>query len=269
MKRIKVLLACNTLTSVHVGPYADHMAQVYRMARNHRNIDFHQCFARRLSIDRFRNFAATVALKTSMDYIFFIDDDMQFDKLIFDQLWEHRKKYHILAALNYVRSYPFDPMAYRFRIREDGHPKHLTCLTDEEVDAAQMQPIPVDAIGTAVCLIDVKNTIKKIAPPWFTTGPHNTEDIYFCVKAKDGNRKVRIGVHTGAITGHLLDPEVISYHTRKHLLAYHESYMSKQDIENARGTGDRGEGYVESVIEPGIREADGLHPKELDNVNNS
>jgi hypothetical protein len=190
-----------------------------------------------------------------MDYIFFLDDDMQMDGAnVFKKLWE--SKYDIIGALNYIRGYPFDPMAFKY-VSEGSGIKRLVHVTDEEVDAARSSSNPiikVGAIGTAVCLIKVETTFKRMQPPWFLTGPHNTEDIYFCIKAKEYNKSVKLGVHCDAITGHVLDPEVVNYHTRKHLQDYYESYMSKADIESARGTGDRAEGYVEENIVPGLAE---------------
>jgi hypothetical protein len=252
-KRKSVLVACNTLTSVGIGPYADHMAMFYRIGRSFRDIDFHQCFAKRMSIDRFRNFAAKVAVDGGFDYLFFLDDDMQMSGAeVFLKLYA--AKYHIIGALNYIRGYPFDPMAFKY-VSDDGKTRRLVHLTDEEIDDARQTGkciIPVGAIGTAVCLIDVKQTFAKMPAPWFLTGPHNTEDIYFCIKAAEYNKRCRIGVHADAITGHVLDPEVVNYHTRKHLQAYYESYMSKADIESARGTGDRAEGYITENILPGL-----------------
>jgi hypothetical protein len=208
-----------------------------------------------MSIDRFRNSAARIALDGDMDYVMFIDDDMQFEYTIFQKLLDTR--YDIIGALNYIRGYPFDPMAFKYGATQSKKDvKHLEHLSDKEIDDANSiaggKVLKCDAIGTAVCLINVKTTIKRMGPPWFLTGPHNTEDIYFCIKAKQYNPKVKIGIHSGAITGHRLDPEVISYNTRKHLQAYYESYMTKEQIESARGTGDRAEGYIENNIEPGL-----------------
>lgn len=253
-KRKSVLVACNTLTSVGLGPYADHMAMFYRIGRSFRDLDFHQLFAKRMSIDRFRNLAARVAMDQKHDYLMFIDDDMQMNGAdVFFKLFA--AKCHIISALNYIRGYPFDPMAFKYVSDDNGKTRRLEHITDREIDEARQSGnfiIPCGAIGTAVCLIDVKQTIAKIPPPWFLTGPHNTEDIYFCIKAKEYNKRCRIAVHVDAITGHVLDPEVVNYHTRKNLQVYYESYMSKSDIEAAKGTGDRAEGYVEDNIIPGL-----------------
>lgn len=258
---MKVLAACCTLTSIGVGPYIDHTRLFYRLGKEYPKVEFHQFFVRRMSIDRFRNSAASMALTLGCDYIFFFDDDMQFDYTIFGQLLEGCKKYgyDILAALNYIRGYPFEPMAFKFVQDVEGKKgnKHLIPLTDEDIEEAIATESGIyrcGAIGTATCLIKVKTAVKYIQPPWFLTGPHNTEDIYFCLKSQTHNKKVKVGVHCRAITGHLLDPEVISYDTKKNLMKYHESYMSPDQIEKAKDYGDRGRGYIVDEVLPLIDE---------------
>jgi len=250
----KVLVACNTLTAIQQPAYTDHTRFWYRLGVEYgRKLQFYQFNARRMSIDRFRNTAMLYAINMQMDYLMFVDDDMQFDYTIFSQLYSGCTKegYDILAALNYIRGYPFDPMAFKI-CGGEGERKRMLHLEDTAIDEASGKIIPCDAIGTAVCLIKLKN-LKKIPAPWFLTGPHNTEDFYFCVKARDIYKKTKIGVHTGAITGHLLDPEIISYHNRKNQQAYCESYMTPGAVEMAKAQ-DRGLEYVNENILPLIED---------------
>lgn len=246
--KTRILLACCTLTSIDAGPYMDHSRLYYRLGKEFPHIQFGQMFSKRMSIDRFRNMAGQIAHDSGFAYLMFIDDDMQFDYGIFKQLY--KPKWDILAALNYIRGYPFDPMAFKYvqDIKSKKAMKQMLHLTDEEIDNANGGILKCDAVGTATCLIKVSTTFAKIQPPYFLTGPNNTEDIYFCIKAREYYKKIKIGVHTGAITGHRLDPEVISYYTRKKLQAYYESYMTPAEIEKIKGTGDRGKEYVESEI---------------------
>lgn len=245
-----VLVACNTLTSIQTPAYADHTRFWYRMGKEFPKLNFHQLNARRVSIDRFRNNAFLIAARQKMDYLLFIDDDMQFDYKIFRMLYDgcKKEKYDILAALNYIRGYPFDPMAFKFS--KDEERKRLVFLTDEEIDGAQGKIVPCEAIGTAVCLINMKR-LRDIPAPWFITGPHNTEDIYFCCQVRHYLKKAKIGVHTGAITGHLLDAETLSYFTRPKLLKYFESYMTPEQIEGTKNQ-DRGLAYISENILPMI-----------------
>lgn len=255
-KRKKVLVAINTLTSINDGPYRDHAMLFYRLGRNFPRIDFGQMVGKRMSIDRFRNTAAKVAITQDFDYVLFIDDDMLFEspRDIFKMLY--KANIDIISAFTYIRGYPFKIMSFK-EVKIDGH-IHLDNLNEDDLnpDNPKMRKDGVlmcDAIGTAVSLIKT-SVLRAVPSPWFVTGPRNTEDIYFCCKAKDVMKNVKIGMHTRAITGHLLEPEVISVHTRSHLRAYYESYMSPEEIkEHNRSqldSGDRGQDYVDQEVTP-------------------
>lgn len=247
----KILLACNTLTAIHGDIYHNHAPFFYRLGKDYGEYEFHLLFARRLSIDRFRNYAIKTAQQLSCEYLMFIDDDMKLPKDAFGKLMDGIKQgYSIIAALNYIRGYPFKLMAFRYAEVEAGARKRMEPIPEEDIKEGEI--IDCAAIGTAVCLIDM-SIISKIPGPWFITGPFNTEDIYFCVKAKEYIPELKIGTHCGIITGHLLEPEVISYNTAKHLRDYEESYMDASQIEMQR-SGDRGVGYIRQEIEPAIEE---------------
>lgn len=243
--KTRVLIACNTLTQIHGEAYQNHSVFFYRLGKDHPEIEFHNLFARRMSIDRFRNYAAKTAIQLDCQYLVFIDDDMKFPKFTFTKLYEGVKEYGILAALNYIRGYPYKPMSFELA---GGH---MEVTPDEKIVEAVENGgriLEVAAIGTAVCIIDC-SLFKTTPAPWFVTGPHNTEDIYFCLKAREHNPELKVGTHCGIITGHLLEPEVISYNTRRHLLDYDESYMVESQIEMNKN-GDRGAGYVQDNVEP-------------------
>jgi hypothetical protein len=251
----KVLVACTTLTSVGSGPYMDHMRLYYRLSKDHPNIDFHQMFSHRNSIDRFRNLAFKVAVQGNLDYLMFIDDDMQLPHDTFTKLYAACEEgYDILAALNYIRGYPFDIMAFKEEEEGEDKKKYLVALKGEDLpDPLDGSVVDCTAIGTAVCLLNMKR-LKDVPAPWFITGPHNTEDIYFCLKAKESIPDLRVGVHTGVVTGHVLDPEVISYYTRPALMKYMESFMTPLFAEATKNKGQRGEAYVEENIESRLRQ---------------
>lgn len=258
-KSIKVLVACNTLTQIQGEIYQDHSRFFYRLGKEFPDITFHNIFSRRVSIDRFRNYAVQTALQLGCDFLFFIDDDMKIPVGCFAKLYKAVKKYKVIGALNYIRGYPYKPMAFIEQIEGTG--KHVEPATDEQIDAAVNTGTVLEcaAIGTAVCLIDC-SLFKTTPGPWFVTGPHSTEDIYFCYKAKEHNPKLKIGTHCGILTGHQLEPEYISYHNRKRLQDYEESYMTPEQIEMQR-TGDRGIGYIRANVEPILEE---LHARKTD-----
>lgn len=228
---MKVLVACCTLTSINLGPYLDHTKLWYRVGREFPHIDFIQMGSKRMSIDRFRNEAMRIALDNAIDYIYFIDDDMLLPPDTFAKLLEGMQQYDILSALNYIRGYPFKIMSYKWDL-SSGH-KRLMNITEEDLPNPLSGILPVNAIGTAVCLIRV-NVFKQVPAPWFLTGPHGTEDIYMCLKAKDYAPYIRIGTHLEIITGHMLDPEVISHRTRAAHMDYVESFMSHKELQEAR-----------------------------------
>lgn len=225
---MKTLVAVNTLTSIARDSYHTHMNLWYRLGKDHPKEEdqFFQFSARRMSIDRFRNEAARIALQLECDYLLFLDDDMLVPKDTFNKLKE--AELDIIAALNYIRGYPFETMSFRYK---EGT-KHLENITHEEVKD-QQRVIPCDAIGTATCLIKVE-VFKQVPGPWFITGPHNTEDIYFCIKAKEYLPKLTIGTHCGVRTGHMLDPEVICVDTQPALKAYYESFMNPGELERIK-----------------------------------
>ena len=250
--RKKVLVAMNTLTSINMGPYTDHARFYYRLGRDYLKFDFFQFFARRMSIDRFRNAAAKLCVDGKFDYLLFIDDDMFLPADTFGKLYE--AKLDICMAHVYIRGYPFEIMAFKDAPSDNPKHKRLINLTQEDIASDKVRKdgvIRCDAIGTAVSLINCK-IFKKVPAPWFVTGPNNTEDIYFCMKSKDYIKNLTIGMHTKVITGHQLDPEVISVDTRDALRTYHQSYMSEEQklAEQENKSGDRGLAYVMENIEP-------------------
>ena len=229
----KVLVACNTLTSISGECYPYHMKLFYRLGRRHQDYDFMQLFATRMSIDRFRNHAAEVAIANNCKYLMFIDDDMKITPDTFAKLVEgcDREGYGILAALNYIRGYPFKIMSFKWDMTAQH--RRLINLTQRDINTRLTDIIPCEAIGTAVCMIAVKY-LKTTPKPYFLTGPHGTEDIYMCLKVKESNPSVKIGTHVGLETGHLIDPEIISHGTRTALMEYYEKYMTEDEIAAAK-----------------------------------
>lgn len=257
-RRKRVLVAINTLTSIGRAPYMDHMLLYYSLGRYYRNYDFHQMVSDRVSIDRFRNTAANIALQSECDYLMFIDDDMLLPKDTFGKLVA--AKLDIVAAHTYIRGYPFKLMA--FKVKKEG--KKVTGMVnltqDDLKDAAASGKdlIKCDAIGTAVCLIKI-DVFRRTPPAWFVTGTHNTEDIYFCCKAREYFPKTTIGMIPSLITGHVLAPEVINFYTRPALMEYTENFMTDSEIEQVRNEGiDHGVRYIEKNLEESLIQTENI-----------
>lgn len=261
-KRKKILVCVNTLTSIDFAAYRDHNMFFYRLGRDFPHMDFGQFYAKRMSIDRFRNSAASVACQGGFDYLMFIDDDMLFEnpREVFGPLY--KANLDIISAFTYIRGYPYEIMSFK-EIKVNGQ-KHLDYVKHRDLtpDNPKMRPdgvIMCDAIGTAVSLIKV-SLLKNLTPPWFITGQKSTEDIYFCCLARDTFPKVKIGMHTRVIAGHILEAEAISVHTRKHLRDYQESYMTADEIKFSNRdkfseeNQDRGQDYIRQEVEPTLDE---------------
>lgn len=138
------------------------------------------------------------------EFIFFYGDDMipQYDALL--KLWDIARKdptWDILAALYYIKQ-DFYPVPLLWR---DEIPGYL-----EEGNHYQVgETVLSDICGMDFTLIRPE-IFEKIVPPWFRTGPSqtesggvwvHTEDAWCVRKVKDAGGKV--GVATSVRVGHL------------------------------------------------------------------
>ncbi len=138
------------------------------------------------------------------EFIFFFGDDMipGFDCLL--NLWEAARKdptWDVLAALYYVKQ-DYWPVPILWREEVPGPLREGEHYQAGEVVAS-------DICGLDFTLVRPE-IFEKIPPPWFKTGPTetetggiwlHTEDAWMVRKVKDAGGKV--GVHTGVRVGHL------------------------------------------------------------------
>lgn len=110
--------------------------------------------------------------------------------------------YDAVSGLYWVKSDPPMPMAYG---RPNGRKKTLDFNPQSVRDAIRANKvIEVNGIGMGCAIFrkelfrKVKNTKKN---PWFKTTPGNTQDLYFCKRAKL-EAKARFGVHAGVRVAH-------------------------------------------------------------------
>jgi len=242
----KVLIAVNTLTAVSSQVYASHLNLVYRIGKDSGD-DFILYNAYRMSIDRFRNQAAKFALQGECDYLMFLDDDVLVPRNTYDLLKE--ANVDVVTPLVYIRAYPFKPMM--FKTIKLGEEIGLATYDDwEDALTAHERPYLLEcaAIGFSCALIKTE-LIRKIPPAWFVSGTNHTEDVYFCVKARQLlDNKVGIFVDTRIRAGHLLDPEFISLDTKKELMAYYESCSPEFAAREKNQNWDRGDEYLDKNI---------------------
>jgi len=241
----KTLVCTNVLENVKSLPFGSHCQEWFRLGRN-TNDDFIFFHPERFSIDNARTQAANYAMELECDYIYFIDDDMILSPNTYKSL--KACDADVAMAHTYIRGYPFDVMFFKIEEQKknirnfSGMDRRLIHYNDWENHIDESGLVECHAVGFACALLKVKNLLE-IPPPFFVTGPQQTEDVYYCMKLKYHKPESRIVVDTKVPTGHLLSPEVITISTRKKLMEYY-----KPEIEENK-SGDRGEEYKKLNLE--------------------
>jgi hypothetical protein len=189
-----------------------------------------------MTIDTCRNLAVKTALEGDFDYVMFIDDDVLLPFNAYQQLKSHDKD--IVAGWTVIRGYPFDNMFFKYT----DDKSRLEFYNDVKLDETEL--IPVDAIGCSCVLIKC-DVFKRVPPPYFVTGVHNTEDIYFCVKAREYMPEVGIYVDPTVRTPHILAQEAVTPENRLKLKKYYEEDLGDQL--KPKVDEDRGDDYFASI----------------------
>ncbi len=150
----------------------------------------------------------------------------------------------IASADVIIRGYPFDHMLFRHPDKAKRGLKTMSKLPEPR------GVIDVDAVGCSLTLIKT-SLFKKVEKPYFVTGPEtNTEDIYFCVKARKAYPECTIKADTSIVCPHILWEETISSFNKKHYKKYHESMYGKprKKIDEAMWRGKDYLTMVERVV---------------------
>ena len=237
---MKIAVGCNLLTHQNSLAYGSHTLLWHWAGKHMSEDEFFVNFPRRMSIDNMRNQTAQTALVNGCDYLIFYDDDVCLPKEAFGRLIQTsmREKADIVAGLTYVRCYPFKPMAFKFEEEDKDSLRHLTY---DEIQENETDIIPCDAIGFSTVVIKV-DLLRKLETPFFLTGPNFTEDIYFCLKARDRFPDVKIILDRNIQTDHIVESYTISHSNHKGIRKFEEDvYESKpenpdfnaEDIERA------------------------------------
>ena len=235
---MKTLILVNTLQAVNSAVYSNH-CQFWAYLKSHYPKDQFLFFTpHRMSIDTARNLAAKTALEQECDYLMFLDDDVLVEPTTFDSMLAANKD--VVMALTYLRSYPFKPMLFTAHATQQNG---LVFYEDFEKHINADGLVECEAIGFSCALLRC-DVLKRMVPPFFVTGPNNTEDIYFCVEAKKQLGEVSIYTDVKVPTGHLLSPEVITRGTRDHLMTYYKSIEGERKEQSP----DREFSYVQECI---------------------
>ena len=211
------LLISTVLYNVHPVVYSSQFSMIYRTGKNLSNWEMIFFSPIRMPIDSARNAAARYALQLECDYLFFYDDDMFLHPDIIERLLKRMNdETHVVMARCYIRGFPFHPMIFKYEtIENKGESyKALGHYVDYKDDVRKDGLVEVDAVGCACTMIDVK-LFKMIPEPWFMTGKTHTEDVYFCVKAKDHVEGVGLFMDDTFECGHLMERPILTEHSRE------------------------------------------------------
>lgn len=251
-KTMKTLIGINNLIAVDQYAYANHLQVMFRLgvAKGRANmegqeVEFALCNPRRMSIDRMRNEAAKIALEGEFDYLWFIDDDVLLPLDAFTRLQQRNKD--IIAGVTLIRGYPFHPMIFNFT---DPAYKKNSYVVDYQEKAGEDGLLECDAVGFSCCLIKVE-VLKNLIPPFFVTTPNQTEDVYFCKKAKAQYPDLKIFADVNVKTGHLLGNDIIEPSNRLMWMKFEEernpSLLEQDKREQERI--DRSPEQVKALVE--------------------
>jgi hypothetical protein len=234
-KRLKIVVGTNSLTEAQYPAYTNHCQFWFRLGRSYPDIDFVFSNPSRMSIDRMRNMTAKTAIATDADYILFLDDDVLVNpnyglKQLIDC------KADIAAGKVCVRGWPFDYMAFL----NDG----------EGLQILKYMPkkgmLDVDAVGFSFALLKV-SLLRRLQEPYFITGVNHTEDIYYCIKARQVVPNCTIKINCECECGHILWPEIINEENREIYMEYFKKINKITEKAKPNGAGDRGSEYLKMV----------------------
>ena len=128
------------------------------------------------------------------EWIFFIDDDMEFRPDILERLLSHNAP--AVTAMAFKRIAPYTPCFYeKCELTEKG-----VYLKPYEFDDVPKEPFLVEACGAA-CMLIRREVFEKISYPWFLPLPFTGEDISFCLQLKKSG--IPILVDPKPIVGHI------------------------------------------------------------------
>ena len=242
---MKTVIGINNLIAIDQYAYANHIQFFYRLGKHWKNDEFILCNPRRMTIDRMRNEAAKIALEAEADYLMFIDDDVLVHPQAFDMLQRWDKD--IIAGVTHIRGYPFHPMIFNFT---DEDYKKNSYVDDYAVKAQPNGLLKCDAVGFSCVLMKV-SLLKKVIPPFFITAHNQTEDVFFCKRAKEQVPDLEIWVDTNCKTAHLLGSELIepdSVELWKEFEEKRAPWIKGQEKKEKEQRGDRDPEHVKQLL---------------------
>lgn len=263
---MRILILVNTLNSVNSFIYSNHAEFLTKSKELFPKPENEILFFTppRMSIDMARNTAAREAMRHECDYLMFLDDDVLVPPTALKSLIDTNAD--IAAGLVIIRGYPFHVMAFTQDATGMPYFDELPML-DIEVEPAYSDgvrgkpavikkvlkdPVTEDdglrAVGFSCALIKV-DLLRKVPPPYFITGPRNTEDVYFCIKARETVKDVTMHLVTHIQCGHLLYGEPIEWATIDVFRQFYED-LRPEECKRLRGEEQKGrdEEYIKMCL---------------------
>ena len=198
-----------------------------------------------------RNQLAREAIEGGFDYVLWLDDDAIIDPSFLPRLIEH--DVDIVMVPYFLRRPPYWCGVLR---AESGNIYDVATYKNLRMEDLNQGLIEVDGGGTHCMLVktSVFEAMVKdgVYDHWFILAPKGgTEDMYFCMKAKDQGFKVYCDSDIEA--GHIGDPQII---TQGHHKAWMENY-GDQLMNKVVTPDDVQRGYISTDA----RSAGGLDPR--------
>lgn len=162
------------------------------------------------------------ALKTEMDYIVMMDNDMlypiDFLECMIKDMEEH-PEIDILAPLAFMRNAPHYAVIYTTIEGYDQQTHQPYFINNFVKNYPKDTLTECDAVGFGAVIIKM-DMVKKMRPPYFFSTTGSGEDLYFCMKARqEANARV------------FMDTRIKLSHIGKNILI-DEDYFSKWVIDN-------------------------------------
>lgn len=236
-KKKLIVVGINSLVATKHQPYSNHIQFFYNLGKCFPKYNFMLHNPDRMSIDRMRNATAEIAMSQGAEYMLFLDDDVLIPMDALNKLLA--MKADVASADVCIRGYPFDHMLFQWKN------KSKTGLIPMKSIKEPRGVIDCGAVGFSLCLIKV-SLLLKMHKPLFVTGLTNTEDIYFCLRAKQEVPDVTIKADTTLICPHMLWHETISSFNKKAFKRYYETAYPEQAKANKESI-SRGIDYLKMV----------------------
>lgn len=166
-----------------------------------------------------RNQIAAGMLKSSAEWLFFMDDDMLYPSLALIRLLHDRVD--VVGGTYFQRFAPHPIVAYEYGGKDEKGLYQYRPIQEEweryarehkdAIPIGEDKPfvgailgkdglMEVGGIGTG-CLLIKRKVLERVGEPWFGYQEGGSEDLYFCRRAREVGFKVHVDL--GVVCGHI------------------------------------------------------------------